>query len=179
MEAIQAVCIHTYKPTDGFIPKRGLSVVKVGTKLAVELNIPIILTVGFTTNSQDSEAVKYAEAIKIYCEDHDLRTPKIILGKNPKALCTYSETGEMVRLLNENNFSKFLVVCGEYHVPRVKKYWSLHKLFPTIHKAPTSLRYLAWEKLMQAVEMVLQPGTTARQQVLTFFRHANQNAERS
>jgi hypothetical protein len=165
---VQAISLHTYKPKNSIVPKRGRMIANYAYQIAKKKNVAIILSVG---NTVPNKTKMESEIYRDYLFDKYGSNIKIITGSNPDARDTNREVQESYKTCQKFNIKSFGVVGLIPHlVLRIIPYWqkinSQQKMaiyFDGILGPP---QYIFWEFAMMIFESYFPPNTKIRNFIL-------------
>ena len=161
------IALHTYKPPDGVIPRRGTLMALEAKILASIFDCPILLAVGKTVRHETrTESEIYRDHLRQF--DPDL---KFVFGEKDEVRDTKSETDEMFRLCQVHDFNHVLVLGAWPHLgSRIIDYWQAvnydQKLRVEFIGVKIPFYFYWWESLMWLAEKIIPPGSRRRQLVL-------------
>lgn len=166
VQAFDAVVTHTYCPKHSKVPKRGERVAGAASRLAYDLNIPLILAVGHTV---PGEPQTESEIYRYYIEKHFANhLPAIVLGQNPDARDTHAETREAARIAKERGWRRLVVMGLAPHLVRIRGYWREYErdFALTFIGVTGPQKYYLWESLMFLLEKLFPPNSKRRAMLL-------------
>jgi hypothetical protein len=169
---VQAVSFHTYKPKKSVVPLRGKIIAIHACKIAKQLGVPIILSVGHTV---PYEARTESEIYRDYIVSlPNCKEIKIITADNPAVRDTYGEVNATFQRCLNNGFKQIAVIALLPHlILRIIPYWqkanAKHKLKIYYHGILGPKKYVFWEFAMLISEFYFPPNSWQRKILFNFI----------
>ena len=167
---VQAISFHTYKPKNSIVPLRGKIIANYAYRIAQQLNVPIILSVGHTVpNESRTESEIYRDYIASLPKYNGLI--KIIITDNPNTKDTHREVTTTFNRCLKNNFTHIAIIALTPHlILRIIPYWqkinSNQKIQIHFNGILGPKKYIFWELIMLVLEFYIPPNSQQRKFLL-------------